>query len=192
MPADIGTLFLGDAKARFKSLKVQAEKAFVQVADADWRHQLSPESNSIAHLVKHIAGNMRSRFTDFLTTDGEKPDRKRDSEFELFEADTAAALRERWDASWKILFSELEALAPDDLAREVRIRNEAHTIVDAINRAIAHYAVHVGQILMLAKYQTGDEWQTLSIPRGGSEAFFEAMQQGERTNWRKGAAEPGG
>jgi len=191
MPADIATLFLEDAKARFHSLKVQAEKSFVQVPDSDWRHQLSPESNSIANLVKHVAGNIRSRFTNFLTTDGEKPDRNRDSEFELFDADTAENLRGRWEASWKILFSELEKLAPADLALEVRIRGESHSVVDALNRAIAHYAVHVGQILMLAKYQTGDEWRTLSIPKGGSQAFFDRMQRGEGTSWRKGAAEPG-
>ena len=172
MPDDIATIALEDVKARYKNLKTKAEKAYGQIPDEVWEQALSPEQNSIGVLVKHIAGNIRSRFTDFLTTDGEKPDRNRDSEFVLSEADTPEALRERWEASWAILFGELAALTPSDLTRTVMLRNKEMDALQALNNAHGHYAMHGGQIMMLGKYLTGDDWQVLSIPKGKSEEFF--------------------
>jgi Protein of unknown function (DUF1572) len=126
-----------------------------------------PESNSIAIIVKHLYGNMRSRWTDFLTSDGEKPDRNRDTEFE-FPAATRAQLTAQWEAGWKFVFSALASLTDADLAREVLIRNERHSVMQAINRQVAHYSYHVGQIVFLAKHFAGDRWTTLTIPRGKS------------------------
>ncbi len=179
MSTDIPTLVLDDVRARFRGLKNQTEKALSQVPDEAWKRALSPDQNSIGILVKHIAGNIRSRFTDFPTSDGEKPDRNRDSEFVLDDADTADALRRRWEASWQTLFGELDALAPEDLAREVRIRGKAHTVLQALNIAHGHYTLHFGQIVFLAKHLTGDEWQTMSIPRAGSQTYFERLAKAE-------------
>jgi len=123
-------------------------------------------------IVKHIAGNLRSRWTDFLTSDGEKPDRRRDTEFELVgAADTRESLMARWEEGWKTLFANVEPLTNEDLLREVPIRGEPHTVVRAINRQLTHYAGHVSQIVLLAKHWAGPKWQTLSIPRGQSETF---------------------
>ena len=132
---------------------------------------LDPESNSIAILVKHIAGNMRSRFTDFLTTDGEKPDRKRDREFEVNSETTRADVMHWWDEGWNIVFNTLDGLKPEDVTRTVTIRGETHTVLQALNRAMAHYAQHVGQIVFLSKHLRSSDWKTLSVPRGKSEAF---------------------
>jgi hypothetical protein len=126
---------------------------------------LDPKSNSIATLMKHMGGNMRSRWTDFLTTDGEKPDRNRDAEFELEAGATLDRLRSDWEEGWRRLFSTLEALGPDDLSRTVTIRGEPLTVLEAIERATAHYAYHVGQIVFLAKHLRSGAWQTLSVPR---------------------------
>ena len=131
---------------------------------------LDPEANSIAVLMKHIAGNMRSRWTDFLTTDGEKPDRDRDREFEAEE--TRAATLARWNDGWDCTFRGLSALSPADLDRTVSIRGEAHSVVQAINRQLTHYAAHVGQIVLLAKHYAGVKWQTLSIPKGKSKEYL--------------------
>ena len=121
--------------------------------------------------MKHMAGNMRSRWTDFLTTDGEKPDRNRDSEFETEDSDTAASIRDRWEDGWSRVFAAIESLQPEDLLRTVTVRGEKHTVLQAITRQLTHYASHVGQIVFLAKHLTGDRWQTLSIPRGKSREF---------------------
>jgi hypothetical protein len=129
---------------------------------------LDPESNSIAILIKHVSGNMRSRFTDFLTADGEKPDRHRDQEFELSDKTTRAELMSWWENGWNVVFSALDSLTPDDVMRTIYIRQEPHTVVQALNRAMAHYATHLGQMVFLAKHRS-TEWKTLSVPRGKSE-----------------------
>lgn len=138
--------------------------------DDQVNHLLDPDANSLAIIVRHVAGNMRSRWTDFLTTDGEKPDRNRDGEFDLQTRWTRAQLREAWDAGWTCTFAALDALTPADLAREVRIRGEALTVLEAIVRQVAHYAQHVGQMLLLGKHLLGPAWKTPSIPRGQSAA----------------------
>ena len=147
-----------------------------QLKDEELFITLDPESNSIAVLVKHMAGNMRSRFPDFLNTDGEKPDRHRDQEFELNPATTTRAdLTKWWEDGWARLFAAIEALKPVDVMRNVTIRGEAHTVMQAINRQIAHYAYHTGQIVFMAKHIRSDKWRTLSIPRGKSEDYKTAM-----------------
>jgi hypothetical protein len=140
-----------------------------QMSDAQFFQQLGAESNSIAVIVKHVAGNLHSRWDRFLTTDGEKPERNRDVEFELSPADTRSRLMERWESGWAILFKELEPLKSEDLLRTVLIRSEPHTVVRAVHRQLTHYGEHVGQIVFLAKHLAGAQWQTLSIPRGKSE-----------------------
>ena len=167
----LATQFIEHSLAEFRRYKSLAEGSFAQVDDAEFFAVLDPEANSIAVLVKHMAGNMRSRWTDFLTSDGEKPDRFRDEEFLIRPGDTRPALMERWGANWALLFATLEALSPDDFAHTVQIRNEPHTIVQAVQRQLAHYAYHVGQIVMMAKHFRSQAWQSLSIPRGGSDAF---------------------
>ncbi len=142
-----------------------------QLRDEDFFVTLDPESNSVAILVKHLAGNMRSRFTDFLTTDGEKPDRFRDQEFELTSSTTRADVMKWWENGWTCVFGAIDSLRPDDVMRTVTIRGEPHTVLQAINRQIAHYAQHIGQIVFLAKHLRSNEWKTLSIPRGRSEEF---------------------
>jgi hypothetical protein len=132
---------------------------------------LDPEANSIAILVKHLAGNMRSRFTDFLTSDGEKPDRYRDREFEVNAALTRADVLRWWEEGWAIVLGAIDALKPEDVMHTVTIRGEPHTVLQAINRQIAHYAAHVGQIVFLAKHLRSNEWKSLTIPRGKSEEF---------------------
>jgi Protein of unknown function (DUF1572) len=166
----IGAHFLDDARRQFAKLKTQGDKAMAQVGDADFFRTPDPESNSIAIILKHITGNMRSRWTDFLTSDGEKPDRNRDSEF-LVEGDTRESLMKRWEASWTLLMEVLAALRPEQLEASVRVRGEPHTVLEAINRQLTHYAAHVGQIVYLAKHWAGSEWHSLSIPRGKSKEF---------------------
>ena len=168
---DLGRQYLDDAIRELRKYKAFAERAAAQVEDEAWFRTLDPEGNSIALVMKHMTGNMRSRWTDFLTTDGEKPDRNRDSEFETEDSDTAASIRKRWEDGWARVFAALEALEPDDLGRTVTIRGERHTVLQAINRQLTHYASHVGQIVFLAKHLAGERWQTLSIPRGKSREF---------------------
>jgi len=161
---DIGVEFLRSARSRLESLKALGDQALARLDDAELTKSLDPESNSVAVLVQHIAGNMRSRWTDFLTTDGEKPDRNRDSEFEPGLA-AKAPLRQRWDEGWRILFAALDALKPEDLNRTVVIRSERLTALDAINRQLVHYGQHVGQIVFLAKHHRWRDWKSLSVPR---------------------------
>ncbi|MDQ2969667.1 MAG: DUF1572 domain-containing protein [Acidobacteriota bacterium] len=168
--------YLPDALKRLRGHKKLAERAIEQVADADFFRTLDPEGNSIALLVKHVAGNMRSRFTDFLTTDGDKPDRGRDREF-LSEGETREDLSKAWDRGWELAFSALEPLSPADLGRTIRINAEPHTVLAAINRHLAHFAYHAGQIVFLAKHLAGPRWKTLSIARGESQAWNDAMRQ---------------
>lgn len=149
-----------------------------QVTEAQLFEALDDEANSIAVIVKHMAGNMRSRWTDFLTTDGEKPDRNRDSEF-VDPPTTRAALMELWESGWACLFNAIEPLSDDDLTRTITIRGEAHSVMQAINRQVAHYPHHAGQIVLLAKHFCCGEWQSLSVPRKGSAEFNRKVAAGE-------------
>ena len=171
---DLAAHYLDEARRQFRGNKRLAEAAIAQLKDEELFFTLDPESNSIAILVKHLAGNMRSRFTDFLTTDGEKPDRFRDQEFELNAATTRADVMRWWEEGWEQVFKTLNALKPEDVMRTVTIRGEPHTVLQAINRQIAHYASHSGQIILLAKHLRSKQWKTLSIPRGKSEDYKRA------------------
>jgi hypothetical protein len=157
--------YLDDCAVQLRKLKAQAEKAIAQVSDEQLFATVDPESNSIALIMKHMAGNMRSRWTDFLTTDGEKPDRNRDAEFEPDAGETRSALMARWEDGWERFSTAIASLQPDDLAKLVRIRGEPQTVLQAIGRQMTHYASHVGQIVLLAKHCAGPHWKTLSIPR---------------------------
>lgn len=168
---DIATHYIDEARRQLRGQKHLAEGAISQLKDEELFATLDPESNSVAILIKHLAGNMRSRFTDFLTSDGEKPDRFRDREFELHAATTRADVMGWWEEGWSQVFSAIESLKPEDIMRTVTIRGEPHTVLQAVNRQIAHYAGHVGQIIFLAKHLRSNQWNTLSIPRGKSEEF---------------------
>jgi hypothetical protein len=163
--------YLRDAVLQLKKLKAQADAALAQTTDEHLFAMLDPEANSIAVIMKHVAGNMRSRWTDFLTSDGEKPDRERDTEFELSAADTRERIFALWEDGWARTLGAVSALTPPDLSKTVTVRGEPHTVIEAINRQMTHYAAHVGQIVLLAKHYAGSKWQTLSIPRGKSKEF---------------------
>jgi hypothetical protein len=167
----IAEAWIADALLQFRKYKALADGALAQVDDADFFRTIDPESNSVALVVKHLANNMRSRWTDFLTTDGEKPDRHRDTEFERDAADTREGLRARWEAGWSLTFAAIEPLRESDLLVEVRIRGQAHTVMQAVHRQLTHYAYHIGQIVLLAKHFAGDRWTSLSIPKGRSRDF---------------------
>jgi hypothetical protein len=172
------TSYIEDALAMFRQYKQLGEKAIAQVADEQLFATLDEESNSIAIIVKHITGNMRSRWTDFLTSDGEKPTRNRDSEF-VDPPDTREALLREWEQGWSCVFSALEPLTDADLPRTVTIRGEAHSVMQAINRQLAHYPMHIGQIILLAKHYAGPHWQTLSVARNRSAEFNRKVAAGE-------------
>ena len=172
------TSYIEDSLSLFRYYKKLGEGAMAQVTDEQLLAALDPEMNSIAQIVKHMAGNMRSRWSDFLTSDGEKPDRHRDSEFEQPPA-TRQALMEMWEAGWKCVFTALEPLSDSDLGRTVLIRGEAHSVMQAINRQLAHYAYHAGQIVFLAKHLHHDGWKSLSVPRGQSGKFNRRVASGE-------------
>lgn len=161
----------------FERHKTYADKALAQLSEADWFFVPDIESNSIAVIVKHVAGNLRSRWKDFLSSDGEKPDRNRDLEFVLQEGDTVESLKARWDEAWEILLGELNRLEASDLSRTITIRLEPMLAIAVIQRSLAHTASHVGQIVYIAKHLRGPEFGSLSIPRGQSQAFLEAMQK---------------
>lgn len=163
--------YLEEARRQLRGHKRMGEGAMTQLREQDFFVTLDPESNSVAILVRHLAGNMRSRFTDFLTSDGEKPDRFRDREFELTPATTRDEVMKWWEDGWACVFAAVDALGPEDVLRTVSIRGEPHTVLQAINRQIAHYAQHIGQIVFVAKHLRSTEWKTLSIPRGKSEEF---------------------
>jgi uncharacterized protein DUF1572 len=173
---DLATHYLDEIRRQFRGHKRLGEGAIAQLQDKDLFVTLDPEANSIAIIVKHLAGNMRSRFTGFLTTDGEKPDRHRDSEFEL-SASTREEFMRWWEEGWSRVFSAVDALQPEDVTRTVTIRGEPHTVLQAINRQVAHYAYHVGQIVFLAKHFRSSQWTSLSVPRGKSEEFNARMAQ---------------
>ena len=178
MPVKFTTSYLEDALGIFHTYKKMGEAAMAQVADEQLFATLDPESNSIAIIVKHIAGNMRSRWTDFLTTDGEKPDRNRDTEFEAPPAGRAA-LMEMWERGWSHVFGALAGLTEAELGRTVYIRGEAHSVMQAITRQLTHYAMHIGQIVMLSKHFGSDGWRSLTVPRGKSEEFNRRVTAGE-------------
>lgn len=173
---DIVSNYLADALQSFRNAKKLAERALEQVSDEEFFARIDAESNSIAIIVKHIAGNLHSRWRDFLTTDGEKPDRNRDTEFEL-SAESREALMQFWETGWQTLFDNIGPLTPEDFERTVTIRGEPHTIVEAINRQLTHYAMHVGQIVFLAKHLKASDWRTLSVPRNHSRQFNEFLSQ---------------
>ena len=172
------TSYLEDCLTLFAYYKKLAERAMEQVTDEQLYATLDQEANSIALIVKHMAGNMRSRWTGFLTSDGEKPNRNRDSEFED-PPDTRKALMAVWEEGWNSLFQALGPLSDSDLSRTVTIRGEAHSVMQAINRQIAHYAHHVGQIVLLAKHFAHEKWEPLTIPRNRSGEFNRRVEAGE-------------
>jgi len=157
--------WLVDVRVQFEKMKRLAEGALAQAGDDQLNVALDAESNSLAVIAKHVAGNLRSRFTDFLTTDGEKADRNRDGEFEIEGSVARQTLMEDWERGWQVLFGALQSLTSADLRREVVIRGERHTVVQALNRQLTHHSYHVGQIVFLAKHLQSDRWKTLSLPR---------------------------
>jgi hypothetical protein len=178
MPHTFTTSYIADALAVFRQYKKQGEAAIAQVTDDQLTEVLDPEMNSIALMVKHMAGNMRSRWTDFLNSDGEKPNRNRDSEF-TEPPSTREQLMYLWNEGWQRVFDALEPLSDDDLSRTVSIRGEPHSVMQAINRQLAHYASHIGQIVFLAKHFQHANWRSLSIPRGKSAEFTNKVRAGE-------------
>lgn len=166
----LGTVVLQDILLTFRRQKDLAERALAQIDDDDFFRTIDAESNSIAIIVKHVGGNLKSRWTDFLTTDGEKPDRDRDGEFIVREHGRSVVM-ETWESGWSTLFATFSLLRPDDLVATVRVRGESMVAVAAMNRALAHIAQHVGQIVLLAKHYRSSDWKTLSIPRGQSNAW---------------------
>jgi uncharacterized damage-inducible protein DinB len=163
--------FLEDALTNFRAYKKLAEKALAQVSDEEFFLSLDEEGNSIAVIIKHMAGNMLSRWTDFLNSDGEKPDRNRDMEFVVAQGAARGDLLALWERGWACLFGALEPLTPSDFSRKVLIRGEEHSIVEAVTRQLTHYAYHTGQIVFLAKHFRSAEWKSLSIPRNRSAEF---------------------
>jgi Protein of unknown function (DUF1572) len=163
--------YLADALSSFRAYKKLAEKAIEQLKDDEVFVTIDEEANSIAVIMKHMAGNMISRWTDFLTSDGEKPDRNRDMEFVIAPQTSKDDLLAYWQCGWQCVFDAVEPLQPSDVEKNVMIRGEAHSVVQAINRQIAHYAYHIGQIVFLAKHFRSTEWKSLSIPRNQSAEF---------------------
>jgi uncharacterized damage-inducible protein DinB len=172
------TSYLEDSIGILRYYKLTAERAMAQVSDEQLCLTVGSEGNSIGIIVKHMAGNMRSRWTDFLTSDGEKADRDRDAEFKDAPQGREALLR-LWDEGWALLFTALEALTEEDLARTITIRGEPHSVMQAINRQVAHYPYHVGQIVLLAKHFASEKWRSLTIPRRGSADFNQKVRAGE-------------
>lgn len=166
METNIGTIYLASIVKTYRTYKDMGERAIAQVpSDDDLNRQLGPESNSIAIIVKHLGGNLRSRFRDFLTADGEKPDRNRDAEFENETSASRAEILRWWQSGWDVALPSIESLKADDLTRTITIRGEKLLVVEALNRSITHAAYHVGQIVYLARHFVSDDWKTLSIPK---------------------------
>jgi len=171
--------YLTDIIRAFRGYKKLGDASIAQVSDDDLHTLVDPDANSIAIIVKHLAGNFRSRFTDFLTTDGEKPERDRDREFVMDERPSRAQILEWWESGWTAALGSIEALTADDLERTIRIRGEAFAVFEALNRSVTHAAYHVGQIALLAKHFAGPEWKSLSIPKGASKAHTQgSFKQG--------------
>jgi hypothetical protein len=163
--------YLDEAFRSLRGYRRLGEGAMAQVSDEQLFVQLDPESNSIAVIVRHLNGNMKSRFTDFLVSDGEKPWRNRDQEFEQPAGSTRAEVMQAWDEGWDLVLSTVKSLQPADVGRTVTIRGEPHTVLQAVSRQVAHYAYHVGQIVFVAKHLRSSEWKSLSIPRSKSAEF---------------------
>jgi hypothetical protein len=178
MALEFTTSYVTDSIAILRYYKKIGEQAMAQASDDGLTATLDAESNSIAVIVKHLAGNMRSRWTDFLTSDGEKPDRNRDSEFAA-PPKTRAEIMALWERGWKIAFGSLESLSDGDLDLTIRIRGERHSVTQAINRQIAHIAYHIGQIVFIAKHLGSDRWRPLTVPRGKSAEFNARVASGE-------------
>ncbi len=172
------TSYVADSLTLFRYYKGLVERAIAQLPDEQLYTVLDGEANSIAVIVKHMTGNMRSRFTDFLTSDGEKPSRDRDAEFED-PPSSREELMALWEEGWRCVFTALEPLSEEDLGRSITIRGEAHSVMQAINRQVAHYSYHCGQIVLLAKHFKQDQWQSLSIPRRKSAEFNRRVKAGE-------------
>lgn len=183
--------YLDEIRRQFRGHKRLGEGALAQLTDEQLFVTLDPESNSVAIMIKHLAGNMRSRFTDFLSTDGEKPDRHRDQEFELTASTTRTEVMQWWEQGWACVFTAVESLKAEDAMRTVYIRNEAHTVLQALNRQVAHYAYHVGQIVFLAKHFRSSEWKSLSVPRGKSEEFNQKMEERRKAGSVASSEPPG-
>lgn len=172
----VATEFLASALKRFKEYRSLGEKTFAQLETKDFFRQPNEASNSIAVIVQHLHGNMLSRWTNFLTEDGEKSWRQREAEFESRDQ-TREAVLQLWNEGWGVLLQAVESLEGDDLLKTVTIRSQPLVVIDAINRQLAHYSYHVGQIVYLGRWFKGDEWQSLSIPKGGSAAYNQQLQQ---------------
>jgi Protein of unknown function (DUF1572) len=177
MNEDMTKQYLDDALSSFRAYKKLAEKAIEQISEEEFFIALDAESNSIALIMKHIAGNLLSRWTDFLTSDGEKPNRNRDMEFVIESDNSKAELMAYWERGWQTLFSALEPLQPADFEKIVKIRGEDHTIVQAINRQLTHYSYHIGQIVFLAKHFRSADWKSLSVPKNRSAEFNAALSR---------------
>jgi len=175
MIEQIGQHYLDDALKLFRYYRQLAERAFAQISEEDFFRTIDEESNSIAVNVKHMAGNMISRWTDFLTSDGEKPERNRDLEFVMLPETTKEDMLDYWEKGWQVTFDAIEPLTPEDLLRTIQIRGQNHTVIQAINRQLTHYAYHVGQIVYLAKHFKAGDWQTLSVPKNKSAEFNAEM-----------------
>jgi len=173
--------YLESAKKEFGYYKLLGEKTFSQLTDEQMFIEANSESNSIATIVKHLRGNMLSRWTDFLTTDGEKEWRKRDEEFEN-DISTREELLQKWQEGWSCLFKALDSISDDDLSRVIYIRNQGHTILEAINRQLSHYPYHIGQIVFIGKILSDKNWNSLSIPKGGSKEYNRDKFSKPKTN----------
>lgn len=169
MSFDCSTAYLEETRRCLRGCKRMGEGAMAQLSDDEMFRLIDPEANSVALIVKHMAGNMRSRWTDFLNSDGEKPDRNRDTEFEMNPGTTRADVMAWWETGWKCVFDAIDPLRPEDMGRTVTIRGEPHTVMQAIHRQIAHYSCHVGQIVFLAKHFKSAAWKSLTIPKGMSQ-----------------------
>lgn len=173
------TNYLEDSITLFRYYKKLGEGAMQQLTDAQLFYTLDAESNSVAVIVKHMSGNMLSRWTDFLTSDGEKPTRNRDGEFEGADVNSRGQVMQLWEDGWRVLFNALVPLAEHDLSRTITIRSEPHSVTQAINRQVAHYAYHVGQMVFLAKHLRSADWKSLSVPRNKSSEFNARVKAGE-------------
>ena len=180
MNESLATHYLEDSISSLRAYKKMAEKALDQLSEEEFFITLDEEANSVAVIMKHMAGNMFSRWTDFLTTDGEKPDRNRDMEFVIEPKTGQADVRDYWERGWQRVFEALEPLGAQDLEKKVLIRGEEHTVVQAINRQLMHYSYHIGQIVFLAKHFRSREWKSLSIPRNRSAEFNAHLEKGPR------------
>jgi hypothetical protein len=166
--AAVGAAYLKDVVRQLRMYKGYVDRALPRVPDQHLHTELDANSNSIAVIVKHVAGNLRSRYRDFLTTDGEKPDRHRDTEFEMRARASRDEIVRWWDEGWAVAFASIDALTPEDLGRTITIRGEGYLVIEALNRSVAHAASHVGQIVYLARHFAGDAWTSLTIPKGAS------------------------